>query len=347
MGDPTTFLGGIVAIAVLGILLFIELSAESMLFVYVLAFMIALVAGALALTAVNGIMKSRRERKAGLRKRAEESGSSVREERKMETFFDRSEKKRAKVDVSNPSLKRLAERVGGKGAGKSRLSGIKAGFGRIGKKLKGIKVLRLSSHWTQRRLASARRDPRLGKGKLKMPGREPAKPGKVLKQGRKAIAEKPKAWKPKTGKSAFSGLVGRLKSIKRPKMPEIRHAEAKPVKAVPEEPAHEEASEEKIKHEASKPASLKEDESAYHPVEEKEPEKEIASPGKEKPEKVEPGESCHICGGNVGLGVHYITPLDRGGRKAKGNQITLCENHRKQAEQGMYSENLLRNLRKT
>jgi len=208
--------------------------------------------------------------------------------------------------------------------------------------------------------------------------REPERPADVknpLLKGMMKKIKKKEAGKPQ-GKSRFSGLAKRLRGIRipRPKLPKIRKpAKSKPEKpekkpgiskpkppAKPEKPPREKellprekppkprASEEKKEEmlpspkeepaEAKAPEEIKEIPLRKEKAERPEKKEEI----KEKPET---GESCQICGKTSGLQTHYIVPLNKGGKKGEENAILLCGTHKKQAEEGMYSENLLKNLK--
>lgn len=59
--------------------------------------------------------------------------------------------------------------------------------------------------------------------------------------------------------------------------------------------------------------------------------------------KIRDSYSCVICGFNLAVDVHHITPRHKGGMNEFSNLITLCPNHHKLADLGIISIEHLRN----
>ncbi len=313
MGNVMSFLGGIVALAVLGLLLFFELSREGILFVYVIYALIILVAGAMLISLrepIAGFIRALTGRASRIKSfsRGPETPKGL-EGRKMEPFSGGpGQEPKGPGEVKNPALKsimeNLMERTGTRQK-KSRFSGL-------AKRLRGIRIPRPKIRIKK---------PGKPKPQYRQPESKEKKGVPRKKPGKTPSERKPGISMPKIPLAKLRSLIEKAKkALKRKPGPE------KPPKARPPEERRE----------------VKE-----KPPEEK-PEK--PGPGKKPVEEkltAKPEGSCQICGSREGLRVHYIVPLDKGGTKNKDNTILLCGTHKEQAKEGMYSENLLRKLRGT
>ncbi len=311
MENIASFFGGIIALAALGLLLTFELSTESVLFVYVIYALIIIVAGTMVIS-IRG------------------------------------------------SIAALFRALTG------RVSRIKPPPGEVPQD-EGIEEGRKIERFFNR----------------KTPSQEIKKPLQVKNPLLRKIAENMSPGKPQK-KSRFSGLAKRLRGIRipRPKMPKIRRPNlenikkklpkiSRPKSLVKPEAAGKPRSEKPVEEIVSRSvqsrtrdissSKAREEMKKPRPKEEKKPKegrkpektklgktREIP-PVKPKPITEEPGTSgsCQICGSSKGLKMHYIVPPEKGGTREKENTILLCGTHKKQAEQGMYSENLLRKLKGT
>lgn len=267
MGNAMMFLGGVVALAFLGFLLLFELSRESMLFVYVLSFLIILTLGAMLLS-LRGAIGRAALAAAGRFRRGrpphitpEIPGGENPESPKPS---------RPPGKVSNPMLKDLMERV-----------------------------------------MKERKRPRQGKGMaIKEAAQEPAKA------------------------SGGPGLLKRLRGLGKwragPEAGDLAQMEM------------DELEEEAEGAEDRRLAGALEDEAEGKPKRKGRPVAGAPPKGEDRGESATP---CQICGSRKNVHRHYIVPIEKGGSEGKGNIIMLCGNHRRQAEQGIYSENLLKRMR--
>lgn len=266
MGNVMTFLGGLAALAVLGFLLFFELSRESMMFAYVISALILLVLGAMLIN-LRGAIGAAAGRVMGRFGRAGpgDGGPEIPKEEKPEFPVPPGLSR----DVSNPMLKEIMERV------------------------------------IEKEAKPERQEP--------------------LEEGRQ---------EPEKKKSGLSGPLSKFRGIgKMGELLKIRKGKAEKQVAIAEMDELEEEMEGTGKGE---PKAEPKEEPSW-------------GEGKAEPEtetlKEEEAPSCQICGSRENLQKHYIMPLEKGGSSGEDNIIMLCGRHKRQAEQGIYSERLLKRMR--
>ncbi len=280
MENIASFFGGIIALAALGLLLFFELSMESVFFVYVIYALIIIVAGALVISirgSIAALIRALTGRAGRIKPSHREApqGKGIEGGRKIERFFKSSkpptQEPKSPEKVKNPLLKNMMEKL----KEKEEKPGRKSRFSGLAKRLRGIRIPR----------------PKLPKIRIKKPGKPKKKPPK--EKPRPVIEERPK----RAEKSMLEKIKKGLPKISRPKFLVKPKAAGKPE---PEKPVKEEPKEGK-KPEKPKPGEPRE-----------------IPPAKPKPITKEPetsSGSCQICGSSKGLKMHYIVPLEKGGTR--------------------------------
>ncbi len=298
MGEVMSFLGGIMALALLGFLLFFELSRDSMLFASVISALILLVLGAMLVGlrgAIGGIIRALagRVRPKGEIPEIPKGGKSKRMDMPRTSGLPRR--------VSNPMLKDLMERIR---------------EGKMGMPKGGPPEMEQPKLEKGRQSGPSGLVGRLGRIAVKLKTRGSGKPGARAEE-LEEIREK------------LAGMDGLEEAVEGPELEEVEGA-------LEEETEGRRPS--RKRRAAGKPRGGPETRGPPGaPAEEVEP------PKGETP--MEGAGCCQICGGRGNLQMHHIAPPEKGGSGGGDNIIMLCGRHKKQAEEGMYSENLLRRLK--
>lgn len=293
------FLGGAVALAFLGFLLFFELSRESMLFAYVISAIIILVLVAM-LVSLRGAIRGMVGALAG-RVRPEAGSLKIPRGEKPKKL-GLSKAAGLPRRVSNPMLKDIMERI--KEGGAEKPKGGQAPRGKKQSRPSGL-LGKLGSIVEKLKIRGARK-PEAGTGEME--------------EIKEKLAE-------------MDELEERVEWAEDEKIAEALEGETEGKKPSRKKKAARKHPEEKKPRGGTKTQGLPE-----APAEEK------MEPTKEGIPREEAGY-CQICGSREGLQEHYIVLLEKGGGKGEENIIVLCGRHKKQAEEGIYSENLLKRLK--